>query len=1273
MTAAGAYRIGFDIGGTFTDFVLHDRVSNTLALHKCLTTPDDPSVGAMQGLVELAAANGVALSAVSEIIHGTTLVTNALIERRGARLGLITTAGFRDLLELGTEQRYDIYDLFLKFPDALVPRALRREAAERMDRDGVVVRPIDLAAVRAEAEALVAAGCEAIAVMFLHAYRNPLHEQAAGALLRREFPGLAVSLSHEVVAEMREYPRLVTTCANAYVQPLMDRYVGRLEDELAGLGFRGAFRLMHSAGGLVSPRTARDFPIRLLESGPAGGGIATALFGSLLGKRDVISFDMGGTTAKAAFVEDGRTEIVAEMEAARVHRFKKGSGLPIKAPVIDMIEIGAGGGSLAGPDEIGLLRVGPRSAGADPGPACYGLGGETATVTDANVALGLYDPAFFLGGRMTLDKPAADAALDRLGKALGLPPLEAANGIRRIVTENMAAAARTHLVERGRDPRDYAMVAFGGAGPAFAADVARSLGVGEVIVPPASGAASALGFLAAPLSFEAARSNPMRLGAGFDAASANAILDALEAEGRGRLREAGHAGAVAVERTADMRLAGQLHEIVVPLPEGRIDAASNAAIREAFTAAYQRRYASVFEGAAIEIISFRVRVSAPAPDLALRLAGKAGAGAALKGERMIAIGGAARPAKVYDRYALKAGERIAGPAIIEENEATTYLPEGDSLMVDPSGALVLAIAAAPRATERIGPETSIEEAARLLRSAPIDLEIMWSRLVTVVEEMWLTVCRTAFSLIISEAQDFACELLDARGEPLAHSPRAMPVFNLTMPIAVKALIERYPPETLAPGDVLVTNDPWLCAGHLFDICVATPIFRDGRVVAFASTVGHVSDIGGTKDSLRAREVYEEGLQIPPMKLVEAGRPNETLLRLIGENVRNSEQVLGDIHSFMAANEIGGERLLALMGEYGLGDLSAFASVVQGLAEDAMRDAIRALPDGTYTSTITNNPMGTPLTYPLKLTVSGDALELDFEGAPAQLPAGGLNCTWTYTAAHATYPLKCILTPNVRGNAGCYRPFTVKAPKGSILNCDKPLSVNMRTRTGWYIAPNVFRALSEAAPGQVQAFTGLPIAINVYGRDKAGAIYSDHLFSGGGQGGSAAGDGKSGLLYPTSASNTSIELFESRAPVLVIEKALRTDSGGAGRHRGGLGQRVRLRKLKDDGQSTLTSVYPEGVGLSIAGLFGGEAGRSAVGRVVDENGALLRDCGTGQLVELTSSGEIVEIDYPGGAGFGAPRERDRHAVQDDVVNGYVSAEAARRDYGIDADAADRAAE
>jgi len=528
--------------------------------------------------------------------------------------------------------------------------------------------------------------------------------------------------------------------------------------------------------------------------------------------------------------------------------------------------------------------------------------------------------------------------------------------------------------------------------------------------------------------------------------------------------------------------------------------------------------------------------------------------------------------------------------------------------------------------------------------------------------MWLTVCRTAFSLVISEAQDFACELLDKDGETLAHSPRAMPVFNLTLPRAVKALLERYPSDTLKPGDVLATNDPWLCAGHLFDIAIVTPAFVNGRLVGLMGTVGHVSDIGGTKDSLKAREIYEEGFQIPPMKLFEEGRPNETLFRLLKQNVRNGEQVLGDVHSFVAANAIGAERLTAFMADYGIEDLGALAEVIQGLSEKAMRDAIRALPDGTYASTISNNPLGTPMTYPVKLTIAGDTIDIDFDGAPPQMPQGGFNCTLNYTAAHATYPLKCMLTPGIRGNAGCYRPFSVSAPEGSVLNCAYPAAVNIRTRTGWYLAPNIFRAMAKAAPEQVQAHTGLAVAANVYGKDASGTFYSDMLFCGGGQGGSARGDGHSALLWPTSAANTSIELMESRVPVIVTEKSYLPDSGGAGRHRGGLGQVVRFRKRDDDGETMLVSVYPEGVNNPIPGLFGGAPGGGARGRVLDPKGNELRDCGTGELVELRSANEQIELVLAGGSGFGAASERASNSIGRDIALGLVTEECARRDYG-----------
>jgi len=980
-------RLGFDIGGTFTDFVLADPGTGTMRLHKRLTTPEDPAIGALDGLRQVIANHGARLADVAEIVHGTTLVTNAVIERNGARLGLITTAGFRDVLEAGTEQRYDIYDLFLTYPDPLVPRHRRLEVAERIDRDGQVVTALNVENVRRAARALREAGAGAVAICFLNAYREPKHEREAAAIVRAELPGVPVSVSSDVVAEIGEYARFVTTCANAYVQPLMATYLRRLEHELRKAGFTGPLRLMHSAGGLVSVAAASEFPIRLLESGPAGGALAAALLGARAGHTDLLAFDMGGTTAKACLIEGGRAQIAPLLEAGRKHRFKKGSGLPIKAATVDMIEIGAGGGSIAAIDAVGLLRVGPHSAGAVPGPACYGRGGEQPTVTDANLVLGYYDPGFFLGGTMALDVGAARTAIGRVAAPLGLSVEQAAWGIHKVVVESMADAARVYLVERGKDPRRYAMVGFGGAGPSHAAEVARALGMAELVVPPASGAASALGFLVAPLSTSRVRSLPVRLGPAASLAGVESVLQALEADARAELAAGGCTESLRVERTADMRLVGQMHEINVPFPTAALDA--NVLIA-AFEAAYTARYAALQAGAQIEVVNLRVAVTGSAPALATGGHGDR-AMTASKGERQAWFGDGFVATAVYDRYALTEGCEIAGPAIVEEREATTVVASGNVLRVDAAGNLRVAIGAAS-AMSLVRPGMSLAAARAAIEADPIALEIMWSRLTTVVDEMWLTIIRTAFSLIIAESQDFACELLDPKGETLAHSPRAMPVFNLTLPRAVKALLARFPAETLAPGDMLITNDPWLCAGHLFDIAVVSPVFRNGRVVALVGTVGHVADIGGTRDSLRAREIFDEGLQIPPMKLAREGVDNADLFTIIAENVRNPAQVIGDVQAFMSANRIGARRLLAFMDEYGLADLTALAGIVQDRAEQATRAAIRALPEGTYASSVSLSPVNEELTLPLRLTVAGDTIELDFTGAPAQLAQGGVNST-----------------------------------------------------------------------------------------------------------------------------------------------------------------------------------------------------------------------------------------------------------------------------------------
>ena len=707
-------RIGVDIGGTFTDLVWVDEATGSARVGKLLTTPKDPSQAVEEGVVSLLHEAGAAAATVRALIHGTTLATNALIERKGARVGLLATAGFRDAVEIGREGRYDMYDLFIDPPVPLVPRQLRIEVSERVQADGSVLRPLDPAQARAAVAQLGALGVEAIAICLLHAYRNPVHERALVALCAELLPGVPVSCSSDVVPEIREYERTSTTSANVYVMPMMSRYLDDLERKLQELGIPGRLYVMMSAGGIATPETAKRVPIRLVESGPAAGALAAARMARQVGEERLLSFDMGGTTAKACVIDRGEPQLAREFEVARADRFKKGSGLPIRVPVVELIEIGAGGGSIARVDRMGLLKVGPDSAGADPGPACYGLGGREPTVTDADLLLGYLDAEFFLGGRMRLDVDAARrAVLEHVARPMGLELTEAAWGIHRVVNENMASAARVHGIERGKDLRGYPLFAFGGAGPVHAWHVGRILRVPRVLVPYGAGALSAYGLLAAPLAFDFVRTAPQRL-ASADWALINRLFEEMETEGRRIVRGAGVADRdVTVRRSAEMRYFGQGHEVDVQIPLGPLGPASLATITASFEAAYRQLYSRTPQGVPLEALNWRTVVSGPAPDLLGEPAGGGSAGAAsgssagggsagaisgppqMKSSRKAyfpEIGGYVE-IPVYDRYAVGPGSRLAGPAIVEERESTTVVGPGAAIAVDAHRTLVAVPAA----------------------------------------------------------------------------------------------------------------------------------------------------------------------------------------------------------------------------------------------------------------------------------------------------------------------------------------------------------------------------------------------------------------------------------------------------------------------------------------------------------------------------------------------------------------------------------------------------
>lgn len=673
-------RAAVDIGGTFTDLVL-TKDAKVIQTVKVLTTPDDPSVAVAEGLIALMGEIDPTL--LVEILHGTTLVSNALIERKGACTALITTEGFRDVLESGREQRYDLYDLFLELPPPLVPRRRRFGVPERILADGSVDIPLDVDAV-AKLVAALDPGVEAVAVCLLHGYRNPVHEEAVRTVIARDAPQLLVSLSSEVSPEIGEYERASTTVANAYVRPLVDRYIRVLEERLAELGVTAPIRTMLSTGGLASTEVARRFPVRLLESGPAAGVLSAGYLGGADRDRPVLAFDMGGTTAKAGLIENGEPLLARQMEVARVYRFTKGSGLPIRVPVIDMIEIGAGGGSIARVGTFGLPIVGPDSASSVPGPAAYGQGGQDPTVTDADLVLGYLDPDYFLGGSMKLDIDAAKKVLHDLGDPMGLNTEEAAAAVYRVVNENMASAARMHAIEAGRDIRRYTLVATGGAGPVHAWGIARALGIRQITFPPRAGVASAFGMLTAPTSFEFARSLPSLLGQ-TDWDEVDRVLQAMVDEGNYQL-SLSNVAAIEVLISADVRFQGQGEAITVEIgPELENDPVLQ--IRRRFEEEYLVLYGSLPSDVEPEILTWRLRVSGsrPTPDIAADQGGIKSSG--LRGHRRLwfpEYGGFMEGA-VYNRYELAPGFRFEGPAVVEERESTMVIGPGGHAHITDAG------------------------------------------------------------------------------------------------------------------------------------------------------------------------------------------------------------------------------------------------------------------------------------------------------------------------------------------------------------------------------------------------------------------------------------------------------------------------------------------------------------------------------------------------------------------------------------------------------------
>jgi len=687
------YRLGCDIGGTFTDFVLLNDRTGEIQINKCLTTPSDPSDAVEQGIRQLEEVTPDFVQGLDEVIHGTTLVINSIIERKGAKTGLITTKGFRDVLELGREIRYAPYDIFAEFPEPLIPRRFRLEVDERVRSDGTVIKPLDRGEARDVVRRVIDMGVDSIAVCLLNSFEYPSHELMIKEIIEDEAPELSVSISYEVLPQIREYERTSTTVTNAYVKPLTGRYLSKLSDRLASIGFEGKLFIMLSSGGITSVETAAEFPVRIIESGPTAAVISGQYYGKLFDIPDMFCFDMGGTTAKSCLIQKGVAGVVPTFEVGRVQRFMKGSGLTIQVPVVDLMEIGAGGGSIAKVSKMGTLQVGPESSGADPGPICYGRGGTEPGITDADLLLGYLDENYFLGGEMKLDREAARRGIEeKIARPLGVSFIQAIWGIHDLINETMAGAAKTHIAEKGGNPKIVTVAAFGGAGPVHAYGLAKKLGAPRLLVPPNAGVGSALGFFTAPRAFDMVRSHKVALKEA-DFSQIEKIYREMETEGAKTLQKSGEAEDIRFERSVDARFVGQGSETTVSIPEKNFTDVNREEVRNRFDETYKWLYGRTYPDSPVEFINFRIRASLPERLLQLPKIDPADKGTSLddavKGQRK-AYSGIVKdfiPYTVYDRYKLFPDAKFQGPAIIEERESTVIVGEDASVSVDEYGFL----------------------------------------------------------------------------------------------------------------------------------------------------------------------------------------------------------------------------------------------------------------------------------------------------------------------------------------------------------------------------------------------------------------------------------------------------------------------------------------------------------------------------------------------------------------------------------------------------------
>ena len=1249
-------RIGVDIGGTFTDIVAR-RDDGAIFVEKILSSVHDYSESIIEGVQRLLVRADASPHDVIEVVHGTTVATNAILEKKGAHTALLMTRGFRDVLDIRNSRRPEMYNIEWVKPPALVERYLRLEVDERLDANGDVVRALNESTVTAAIERIRISKVESIAVCLLNSFVNAAHERRVGEMLRAAFPDISISLSCDVLPEAKEYERASTTVINAYVRPAVERYLRGLTFRLEKMGINAPLLTMQSNGGVASAKSAMTKPINIVESGPAAGVMGAVALGRRSNHLKVITFDMGGTTAKAALVENGEIRLTHDLEVgaglSAVSRLNKGGGYALSTPSVDIAEVGVGGGSIAWLDEGNAIRVGPQSAGARPGPACYGLGGNRPTVTDANLVLGYLNPTALVGGDLKMDVVRARATIEKeIAGPLKISVEEAAFGIRAVANSGMTRAIRAISTERGRDPRDAALVAFGGNGPVHACDLALTLGMQQVIVPPTPGVFSAFGLLDTPVehSYSQTYMRPLESEA---IGGLNEAMQVLRATATLDVDSAGY-GDIEMQWnfSADVRYRGQASQLTIKLSSEQIREEMLTLIRSAFETEHEKTfgYKSAEEG--LEVVNLRLAARI------IRLNDADAAAGRLVEAR--SAGGVSRAAyfgprhgwidvPVLQRESLDSGP-IAGPAIIEQYDTTLVLPMGTNAAFDSQGNIAITV--------------DSQSAVNLVdeRFDAVTREIVRHGLEALGDEMALTLIRTCRSGHVKHSGDFSTAITDAQGQILAQG-LTLPFHLGALPDALQVVLKKFDGD-INEGDAFVLNDPFGGGMHLPDVFIIKPVFHKQKMVAMAATIVHQVDIGGRTaggNSTLNTEIYAEGLRMPAMKFHERGVPVQAILEIIRANVRVPIKVLGDLRAQFAACLAGEREYLQLVERYGIENLIRYQNQLLDASEAIARETILAIPDGVYEfeDYLDGDSVDPdPVKIHVSLKVQGENITADCAGSSGQV-RGAINSTLSVTKSMVYTALRVLMPAHTSSNAGYMRPIEVLAPPGSVLNGVLPAAGAGRAATAYRLMDVVFGALSKALPDRIMAAgDGSPIIFGIggYDEDRKPFVFVDLMR--GSWGGRPNADGLDGTsLAVSTGSSIPAEVVALEHPVQLDFCGYVPDSCGAGKYRGGMAVMREYRLLAE--QATL-QYRTERRKFRPYGAQGGNPGSTCIVLWNPEGESrLLPEKGEIRMLK----GDVIRFCQASGGGYGNPLERPPDQVALDVRDELISVSSARGFYGV----------